>query len=262
MVLHKVLHKRLTFGTRTYVCCQLAIRALNAGLSFGMACATPSVKKQLTTEPYADQKQHWPKSGRHILAQYDENSVVVYQAFNPSIAIYAVEHQEFGGDNFSYTRMSWIKTNFLWMMYRCGWVAKKNQERVLAVTLTRDGFEEILANAYTVHFQKSRNVRTEDIEVRLQWDPDHTPTGGKVERRAIQLGLKGNMLKKYGKQFIVKIEDITPFVKEQHQILNEKGQWEIHTPSERVYNVTDQAVAQRIALDFHETGPTLVSSTS
>ncbi|XP_046555062.1 uncharacterized protein LOC124264349 [Haliotis rubra] len=224
-----------------------------------MACATPSRETKLVTEPYAEQNKRWPKSGRHILAHYDEKTVVVYQAFNPSIASYAVEHQEFGGDSFSYTRMSWIKTNFLWMMYRCGWAAKKDQQRVLAVTLTRDGFEEILANAYTVNFQKSRNVRTEDIEVRLQWDPDHTPSGEKVERRAIQLGLKGNMLKKYGKQFIVKIEDITPFVKEQRQILMDKGQWEIHTPCERVYNVTNDAVAQRIALDFHETGPTLVS---
>ena len=55
----------------------------------------------------------------------------------------------FGGDEFSFSRMSWIKTNFLWMMYRCGWASKKDQERVLAVTVSRAGFDEILANAYT-----------------------------------------------------------------------------------------------------------------
>ena len=30
-----------------------------------------------------------------------------------------------------------------------------------------------------------------DIEVRLQWDPDHKPDYTKESRRAIQLGLKG-----------------------------------------------------------------------
>ena len=55
----------------------------------------------------------------------------------------------FGGPLFSYSRMSWIKTNFLWMMYRCGWAAKKGQERVLAVWITREGFQEILSNAET-----------------------------------------------------------------------------------------------------------------
>jgi hypothetical protein len=27
-------------------------------------------------------------------------------------------------------------------------------------------------------------------EVRLQWNPDHDPTGNKLERRALQLGLR------------------------------------------------------------------------
>ena len=57
-------------------------------------------------------------------------------------------HYRLGGE-FKFERMSWIKTNFLWMMYRCGWASKKNQERVLAITISREGFEEILANAYT-----------------------------------------------------------------------------------------------------------------
>lgn len=36
------------------------------------------------------------------------------------------------------------------MMYRCGWASKPNQERVLAVRIKREGFEKILAEAYTV----------------------------------------------------------------------------------------------------------------
>ena len=62
----------------------------------------------------------WPKEGRHILAQFDDDTVIVYQAYRPSIGRYAAEHGAFGGD-FSYSRMSWVKPNFLWMMYRSGW---------------------------------------------------------------------------------------------------------------------------------------------
>lgn len=95
----------------------------------------------------------------------------------------------FGGDKFSYKRMSWIKTNFLWMMYRCGWCHKKDQERVLAVRITREGFNSILSKALTGHDEKERGMK-EKSSVRLQWDPDHTPTGAPEKRRAIQLGLR------------------------------------------------------------------------
>ena len=60
----------------------------------------------LVTEPYSEQVNVWPKEGRHILAQYDDNTIIVYQAYHPSIGHYAAEHGTFGGD-FSYSRMSW-----------------------------------------------------------------------------------------------------------------------------------------------------------
>ena len=76
------------------------------------------------TLPWCDQSRRWPSSGKVILAHFDETSVVVYQAYNARIAAWAVEHQCFGGPDWSPTRMTWIKTNFLWMMYRCGWATK------------------------------------------------------------------------------------------------------------------------------------------
>jgi len=89
--------------------------------------------------------------------------------------------------------MSWIKTNFLWMMYRCGWASKRNQERVLAIRITREAFDKILSHAMTGHEEKMQNP-DKRTPVRLQWDPDHTPTGEKEERRAIQLGLRDEVL--------------------------------------------------------------------
>src|SRR4051812_10291895 len=100
----------------------------------------------LQLEPYEAQRRRWPSAGRHILAHYDEATVVVYQAFSIAIGEFAVQHQRFGGP-FSFGRMSWIKPNFLWMMYRCGWATKENQEMVLAIRLGRPGFDEILRRA-------------------------------------------------------------------------------------------------------------------
>src|SRR5215813_11712221 len=100
----------------------------------------------LITEPYLKQKDRWPKTGRHILAQFDENSVVVYQAYRPSIGYFAAHNGYFGGE-FSLGRMSWIKPNFLWMMFRSGWGTKPGQEVTLAVRLKRSAFDEILSQA-------------------------------------------------------------------------------------------------------------------
>jgi Domain of unknown function (DUF4291) len=97
----------------------------------------------LVSEPYLVQAARWPNSGRRILAQFDDESVIVYQAYRPAIGHFAVKNGYFGGE-FSLNRMSWIKPNFLWMMYRSGWASKEGQEVVLAVRLKRSAFDEIL----------------------------------------------------------------------------------------------------------------------
>lgn len=172
-------------------------------------------------QPYLEQLEHWPTSGQHIMAQYDAESIYVYQAYKPSIADYAVAHQTFGGD-FSFSRMSWIKPNFLWMMFRAGWATKEGQERILAILLPRAFFDELLRTAVASSFAAS-GYTTEDewrtqvaqSDVRLQWDPDHDPMGRPIERRAIQLGLRGRTLERFGREVLLSVEDITPFVAEQ-----------------------------------------------
>ena len=88
--------------------------------------------------------------------------------------------------------MSWVKTNFLWMMYRSRWATNRNQERILAVRITREGFDHILSKALTGQDEKSQGMQ-EKSEVRLQWDPDHSPYGDPLQRRAIQLGLRNEV---------------------------------------------------------------------
>ncbi len=213
----------------------------------------------LITEPYTTQEARWPQSGRHILAQFDAESVVVYQAYNPAIGHFAARHGYFGG-GFGLGRMSWIKPNFLWMMYRSGWGTKENQEVTLAVRLRRDAFDEILRLA--VHSTFVPEVyRTEDAwkravagsDVRLQWDPDHGPSGNPVERRAIQLGLRAKVLARYAKDWLLEIQDISDIVREQKA--NAVAPYErLVTPREDIYPVADVEVARRLGLSPIEAG--------
>lgn len=177
--------------------------------------------KIMKIKSYLEQIPQWPASGQHIMAQYDATSIYVYQAYRPAIAEYAVRNQRFGGE-FSFTRMSWIKPNFLWMMFRSGWATKEGQERILAVRLPRSFFDELVRGAVASSFsasgyatQEAWRDHLERSEVRLQWDPDHDPSGNVVLRRAIQLGLRGEMLRRYGQEEVISIEDVTEFVAQQ-----------------------------------------------
>jgi hypothetical protein len=209
----------------------------------------------LSTELYTVSRQFLPVDGQHIVAHQTETQVVVYQAYNPAIAQFAVENQYLGGPSFSYGRMSWIKPNFLWMMYRCGWASKENQERVLALWLAKTAFEEILGQAafstFTAGNYESEEVWKRELatkNVRLQWDPDHSPYGGKLTRRALQLGLKNDTLEQFGKHQVTRIEDITDFVQQQKVHVDNRQLEHLYVPQERVYSITNTSLAQQIGL--------------
>lgn len=176
-------------------------------------------------ELYKNQLLRWPEKGQLVLANFDAESISVYQAYKPAIAKFAVDHQCFGGE-FSFTRMSWIKPNFLWMMYRSGWAAKEGQERILEIRIKRDFFNQLMKEAVPSTFCSELFATHQDwkdaigsSDVRLQWDPDHDPTGKTVERRAVQLGLRGNMLQRYSDE-LCWIKDITDFAIEQRRNIN------------------------------------------
>lgn len=204
---------------------------------------------------YLEQNENIPKNVQIILGQQTDEFIVVYQAYNKQIAEYATSNQKLGGNHFSYNRMSWIKPNFLWMMYRCGWAEKENQENVIAIWIKKSDFETILDNAVYSSFQEniyqSREQwqsELEQKEVRLQWDPDHDPFGNKQERRAIQLGLKGSILKTFGEEMIQKIENITDFVKTQKQFVSKNEIENLIVPTEKPYITTNQILNEKLGI--------------
>ena len=209
----------------------------------------------LVTEPYLGQVADWPKDGRHVLAQFDDETVVVYQAYCPAIGRFAVENEILGGE-FRYSRMSWVKPNFLWMMSRSGWGTKENQEVTLGLRVRRTFFDGLLAAAVPSTWDADEFATPADWSkavarsaVRVQWDPDHNPAGGKLARRAVQLGLRGDALEAFGRHELVEVLDLTAFVAEQRERLATGGLSALVTPRERVYRPADPTIAARLRLN-------------
>ena len=183
---------------------------------------------------------------KKIYASYTDNSIRVYQAYNNLIADECLRGGTFG-KSFKLERMTWIKPSFLWMMYRSGWGKKVNQERILAIDISRVGFEEILSNVvlstYNETLYKSYEnwkLQLSNSNVRCQWDPERDIYGNKLDRRSIQIGLQGNMVYKYVNQWILNVEDLTEKVSELSRKIQHKELEMKELPSENEYNISNQ----------------------
>lgn len=203
---------------------------------------------------YKEQIKEWPEKGHHIMAQFDENKIIVYQSYRPEIGNYAAKNQYFGGA-FSLKRMTWIKPNFLWMMYRNGWAKKEGQEVVLAIHLKLEAFERYLEKAVYSSFQEEIYTTKEEWQkqvkessVRLQWDPDHDPYGAKEERRAIQIGLRNEQIEKFSSEDVLKIEDISSFVRQQHEYVLNNQLDKLMIPEEHPFLSKNDEVNKRLKL--------------
>lgn len=207
----------------------------------------------LLLENHADHEHHLPHVGKFIIAQFDNDTITIYQAFKDSIAHYAVANQRFGGADYDFERMTWLKPSFLWMMYYSGWAKKHDQENVLAIKMKRSGFDEILHQAVIATFYKeiyadntTWQQQINHSEVQLQWETYHDLVGNKTDRKAAKIGIKGAVLQRYNEEWIVSIENITTYVKEQQAlILDNHLQW-VQLPREKVYTPADLTILPRI----------------
>ncbi|QFG26333.1 DUF4291 domain-containing protein [Actinomadura sp. WMMB 499] len=190
---------------------------------------------------------------RQIRAECDRESITVYQAYRPDIGVPAVRSQTFV-EPFSRGRMTWIKPSFLWLMARSNWARKAGQEMVLAVRISRAGWEEALAKAVPTHadrrvFRDSEEWRRcfATAAVHVQWDPERSLRGQKLEQRSIQVGLSRHVIDDYVDEWIFGIEDRTPLVRRIHRLVQDGKTSQARTllPPERLYSL-DPALAKGI----------------
>lgn len=178
-----------------------------------------------------------------IRAVYDEHTIRIYQAYSDQIADAALAGGTFVSPPFSMTRMTWIKPSFLWMMYRAGWGYKDaEQGRILAIDITREGFDWALAHSCpsrpepAISKEEWAKLKA-DSPVRIQWDPERDLHLQPLSHRAIQIGIGGEAVPLYVGQWIQKITDITDLAHTIHDLV-EGGQFDLAKtmlPVERAY---------------------------
>ncbi|MGW1428761.1 DUF4291 domain-containing protein [Streptomyces sp. NPDC002431] len=179
-----------------------------------------------------------------IRADYDPRTIVVYQAYSPAIADPALRAQRFVPP-FSFGRMTWIKPSFLWLMHRSNWARKPGQERVLAVRITREGWEEALSRAVPT---TAGAAAIAEAEVHVQWDPERSLRGAALNHYSIQVGVGRGLVRTFAEEWVTGITDVTPTVRRIAE-LRQNGraaQAQRLLPPERVYPLAG-AVARRLA---------------
>lgn len=190
-----------------------------------------------------------------IRAAYDREHITIYQAYGASIADTAIKAQKFV-EPFSMGRMTWIKPSFLWLMHRSNWGTKSGQERTLAVTITRKGWESALSRAVLTVFDAAAHKSKPEwhdafmkAEVHVQWDPERNLRGAALDHYSIQVGLSRHVIREFVEDWIVKIEDLTPRVTKMHSLLKagKADEAKRHLPTERLYPLPEQ-IARRLLI--------------
>lgn len=160
-----------------------------------------------------------------IRADYNAQTITIYQAYPSSIAQPALQAQRFVSP-FSFTRMTWIKPSFLWLMERSNWAQKSGQEFILAVRLQRSGWDEALSLGVLTSFELSAHSNPqvwhkqfEKALVHVQWDPERSIRGADLGYNSIQVGLSRHIIQKYVDGWVVEILDCTPLVKKIHALV-------------------------------------------
>ncbi|MFF2614882.1 DUF4291 domain-containing protein [Kitasatospora sp. NPDC058046] len=186
-----------------------------------------------------------------IRALHTDSTVTVYQAYAPEIGLPSARDGRFPAA-WKRDRMTWIKPSFLWMMYRCGWARKEGQETVLAVEITREGFEWALRNSCLSHYERglhpdraSWQRRLKRSPARVQWDPERDLHLQPLPHRSLQLGLAGEAAARYAEEWIVAVEDVTALAHAVHDRVRD-GELEAARqllPAERPYPAGDALLA-------------------
>lgn len=150
-----------------------------------------------------------PTALRQIRADYDATSITLYQAYAPAVATPAVATGRFVAP-FSRGRMTWIKPSFRWLMHRSNWARKPGQERILAVRITREGWERALAQAVLTTADPAALATA---TVHVQWDPERSLGGAALNHYSIQVGIGRSVIDALVDDWTLAITDLTPQVR-------------------------------------------------
>jgi hypothetical protein len=194
------------------------------------------------------------KGLREIRADYDRDTIVLYQAYDDAIADAAIARGRFAAPSWSFHRMTWIKPSFLWLMHRSNWGTSKGQSRVLAVRITRSGFDRALSLGVSTDpcarvFRSYEAWRQafDAAWVHVQWDTERALSGAGLGYYSVQVGLSRHVTTEFVDDWIVSITDVTERVAKMRAFVRggRSERARALLPPERLYEVAPGVIADR-----------------
>ena len=184
---------------------------------------------------------------RQVYAAYDDEGLFVYQAFKPKIVTTAAAKGTFG-TGFNTNRLTWIKPSFAWVLQRTKYATKHRMNAIARIKLAHEGWLEILKHAVPTQYDAQRYVNEEAWQGELdkaivihQWDPERDLLGKKLDRAAIQVGVRSEELSlSYVNEWILGIEDVTELAHEIGNLQKQHNPQLPDVPEERLYPVSDE----------------------
>ncbi|GIG66927.1 DUF4291 domain-containing protein [Phytomonospora endophytica] len=190
-------------------------------------------------------------ASREIRADFDDATIVIYQAYGDRIADAALAAGTFVAP-FSFGRMTWLKPSLTWLMHRSDRARRPGQERVLAVRITRAGWETALGAAALTTGDPRELARA---DVHVQWDPERTLRGAPANHYSIQVGVGRGLIRAFAEDWVRDITDLTPRVRKAAGLIlrGDTAAARRLLPAERVYPLAP-ALAKPLGMDADESG--------
>ena len=139
---------------------------------------------------------------RTVLATFDDDRVLVWQAHCCPVAEEALRLGRFGGRIWRYDRVTRFRLSLPSLLTRNGWASRAGRERILAVWLKRLAFDAILRQAVHAAFEPAVyptemgwRLAVRYANVSLAWHPDVDPAGNELSRVTVRIGLRDGALR-------------------------------------------------------------------
>ena len=105
--------------------------------------------------------------------------------------------------------------------YRSGYAFKDvNQAHILAIKMKHAHFLQLLSSASVTHGKMTEEDKAKPV--RVQWDPERSPSLEVLPYRSIQIGISKELSEKWVEEWIVSIEDVTDKAKGLKHLIAER----------------------------------------
>lgn len=179
-----------------------------------------------------------------IYANYDEAGVYMYQAFKPATVKIAAELGTFG-KGFGFDRLTWIKPSFAWLLRRSKYGTKNRMKGIAKIKIAHSAFLEILEQSIETHWNQKLYSNEDNWQKAInnsdvihQWDPERDLVGKRLNRQSIQIGIRGEVIKKYVSDYILGVEDISELAHEIGRLKKSGANTFPSLEEEKVYEIS------------------------